>query len=480
MFKDRLLATLTFINLWLLVLQLGISLASFGNLPKLIPFFYTNPWGQNQLGPKFLILFLPFISILIAAFNAYLSLKLTRGKEILSAYSLSILGTFLLAVFVNETYHIVFSVLTITPSLPWFLRPTVIAPLSISFVLSAFFTIPMLTLAQKFGFMDNPKTHSHPAMLLTRSVARGGAVPLFLAFIVCSLILFTPDKRIMYILLTAFLAVMVGLIDDKYDLNPYLRFGFQIAAAIFIVLSGVQVDYINHPLGSGVLPLTQFVFRFGNNFSIQPVALILAAAWIMWTMNMISWSNGVDGQFPLIVSVAALVIGIIGLNDVNQYKTSVMAFAIAGATLGTLPFSWHPSKILYGFGATAVGLLLASLSILNGTKVATALLVLLVPSIDAAFTIFRRIGKGRSPFWGDRAHFHHKLLDLGFTQRQISVFYAIAGTILGIVAIVSSGRGKLLATITAAGVFIFILTLVNYLPGAIDDEKIGDNKTKTT
>ena len=319
--------------------------------------------------------------------------------------------------------------------------------------------------------MDNPKTHKHPAMLLTRSVARGGALPLFLGFLITSLLIFSPDKKIAYIILAAAAAVVVGLIDDKYDLNPYVRFGFQIAIAIFIAFAGVQVDYINHPLGSGVLPLTQIVLRLGPTLSFQPVAVILAAFWILWTMNMISWSNGVDGQFPLIASVAALVIGIIGLSDTNQYKTSVMAFAVAGATLGTLPFSWYPSKMLYGFGATAVGFLLASLSILNGTKVATALLVLLVPTLDAAFTIFRRLRAGRSPFWGDRAHFHHKLLDLGFTQRQIAIFYALAGAILGTLSIVSSGRGKLLAIITGAGVFIFILTLVNYLPESTEIEK---------
>lgn len=474
MFKNRLLTTLTFIDVWLLAIQAGIALVSYNSLPDLIPFFYTNPWGESQLGAKFLIFLLPLASVIIFFTNVYLCFKLFKKKEELTTYCLALLSTFFVGTLCVGTFRIIFATAVGIVNLPWFLQPTVIITLTVSFLISNFLTFPTLNLAQRFGFMDNPKTHKHPAMLLTRSVARGGALPLFLGFLATSLLIFSPDKKIGYIILAAAAAIIVGLIDDKYDLNPYARFGFQLMIAFFIAFSGIQVDYINHPLGVGVLPLTQIVVRLGTDFSFQPVAVILATFWVLWTMNMISWSNGVDGQFPLIVTVAALVIGILGLADVNQYKTSVMAFALAGATLGTLPFSWHPSKLLYGFGATAIGFLLASLSILNGTKVATALLVLLVPTLDAIFTIFRRLKSGRSPFWGDRAHFHHKLLDLGFTQRQIAVFYALAGTILGTLAVVSSGRGKLLAIITAAGIFIFILTLVNYLPDSAESEKVKE------
>lgn len=478
MFKDRLLVTLALADLWSLVIQVGILLSTYGFLPNDIPLFYTNAWGWDQLGLKPLIFFLPLASLVIFTANTYLCQKLLQKKEGLAAYCLGLITTFLIGVLTISVYRIVFSVTTIPSNLLWFLQPVVIGTLAFSFLLSSLFTFPSLKFAQRFGFMDNPKTHKHPAMLLTRSVARGGALPLFLGFLITSLLIFSPDKKILYIMLVAAVVVVVGLIDDKYDLNPYVRFGFQIVIAFLIAFSGIQVDYINHPLGIGVLPLTQTVIRIGSTSSFQPIAILLATFWILWTMNMISWSNGVDGQFPLIVSVAAMVIGIIGLSDVNQYKTSVMAFAVAGATLGTLPFSWHPSKMLYGFGATSVGLLLACLSILNGTKVATALLVLMVPTLDAAFTIFRRLRKGRSPFWGDRAHFHHKLLDLGFTQRQIAIFYATAGAVLGTLAIISSGRGKLLAIITAAGVFIFVLTFVNYLPESTDGEKAENAENK--
>lgn len=477
MLKDRFLTTLLLLSLWVILLQLCLTFLTYGNLPPLVPLFYTRLWGPNQLAAKHFILLIPIVSLVIFAFNNFIVQKLLRKREEFPAYCLGLLTVFFLGVLTLANFHSISSVSVLPSNLPWFLRPAVITTLALSFLLAVLFTLPTLRLAQRLGFMDNPRSHKHPAMLLTRSIARGGALPLYLAFLITSLSAFVPDKRITYILLVAGAAVVVGLIDDKFDLSPYLRLAFQLLITVFIVLVGVQIDYINHPLGTGVLPLTQIIIRLGHNFSILPVAIILASFWILWTMNMISWSNGVDGQFPLIVCVAALVIGILGLNDPHQFKTSIMAFAIAGAALGTLPFSWHPSKILYGFGATSIGFLLAVLSILNGTKVATSLLVLLVPTLDAAFIIFRRIRTGRSPFRGDRNHLHHKLLDLGLSQRQISIFYGLAGMILGSLAIVSSGQGKLLAIITGTGVFIFILTLVNYLPKS-SEEKIKDGNQK--
>lgn len=459
MFKDRLLTTIFLLEIWLLLLQILLIGVSFGSLPESVPLWYTEVWGQAQLAPRFFLFVFPIIGLAIFFANNYLCEKISQRKEVLSARSLALTNVFLITGLTLFIFRIVLSISL--PHLPWFLSPLFILTLSSSFILSSLLTYPSLWLSQKLGFVDNPQTHRHPAMLLTRAVPRGGALPLFLGFLLPSLFLFQPDRKVLLVLLVGGLAILIGLLDDKYDLNPYLRFGLQILAASLLVGSGLQIDYINHPLGQGVLALTKPVLTFGHQFSFSPLAAIFALLWILWTMNMISWSNGVDGQLPLIIAVAAVVIGVLGGNDTNQFKTSVMSFALAGAALGTLPYSWFPSKILYGFGAAGLGLILAALSILNGTKIATALLVLLVPSLDALFTILRRMRSGRSPFWGDRAHFHHKLLDLGFSQRQIALFYGLVGAVLGSLAILLSGRGKLLALTTAAGLFIFLLTLVN-------------------
>ncbi len=468
MFKDRFLSSLFFVNLYLLILQVGLVYFGFTHLPNQIPVWLTNPWGEGQLAGRSWVILFPLSSVLFWFLNQKIYLKMLTVNERLAALGLSALTTLLLSVLTMAIFRI--SLMVSHLSFPWFLKPQVVFTLGLSFILSSLLTFPTLRLARKLGLLDNPEIHKHPAMLLTRSVSRAGSLPLFVSLIATTAIISGWDDKLTRIILAGSLALAIGLLDDKFDLNPYWRFAGQVVSALIVVSSGIQIHYINHPLGSGVLPLTNTIWHFTDRFSLQPISFLSAFFWIIWTMNMISWSNGVDGQFPLIVTVAALVIGILGLTDVNQFKTSTMAFAMAGAALGTLAFTWHPSRMLYGFGATAIGLVLAALSILNGTKIATALLVLLVPSLDAIFTVFRRLRQGRSPFWGDREHFHHKLLDLGFSQKQISLFYGGVGVLLGTLSIISSGRGKLLAIITAAGIFIFILSIINYLPSSRRDD----------
>ena len=474
MFKDRIFVTLILVNLFLFLVQLSLIFLKISSLPNLIPVWYTNPWGQSQMGGRLLLLTLPAISLIISLINNYLALMLIWRKETLSAYCLVFFNILLQVILTVCLFRVFLIYLSSFTTWPWLIRPSVILTLTVSFIISLLFTLPVIKLAGRFGFIDNPQTHKHPAMLLTRSVPRAGALPLFLSLLLTSYFFVGWDKKILAVMMAGFVGIVLGIIDDKYDLNPYLRFGAQIICILIVIFGGVQIDYINHPSGIGVLPLTKIFINFGHNFSIQPLSFLLAFFWILWNMNMISWSNGVDGQFPLITTVAALVIGILGLSDVNQLRTSTIAFAVAGAALGTLPFSWYPSKILYGFGATAIGLVLSSLSILNGTKVATTLLVLLVPSLDAILTIVRRIRSGRSPFWGDRSHLHHKLLDLGLSHRQIALFYGLAGVLLGSISIVSSGQGKLIAIITASGGFVFFLTLLNYLPEIKNGKPQGD------
>src|SRR3990167_6132001 len=144
-------------------------------------------------------------------------------------------------------------------------------------------------------------------------------------------------------------------------------------------------------------------------------------------MNMLNWSKGVDGQMPGIVAISAVVIGLLSLrlagSDHSGQISVILSFIIAGASLGFLLFNFYPAKIFPGYGATSVYLLLAAVSLLSSAKLATAILVMGIPMIDGAFTVMRRIFSGRSPFWHDKKHLHHILLDLGLTQRHIALFY---------------------------------------------------------
>jgi UDP-GlcNAc:undecaprenyl-phosphate/decaprenyl-phosphate GlcNAc-1-phosphate transferase len=163
---------------------------------------------------------------------------------------------------------------------------------------------------------------------------------------------------------------------------------------------------------------------------------------------------------PSITLTAFLTIGFLSLNfynlgDPNQLVIAILSFICAGASLGFLVFNWYPARIFPGFsGSTILGFMIAVLSILSGAKLATALLVLLVPTIDFFYTFFRRILEKKSPLKGDQKHLHHLLLERGFSHRQISLLYALSCVILGLLATNLNSQGKIF-TIILAGVIVF-------------------------
>ena len=312
----------------------------------------------------------------------------------------------------------------------------ILLPFLVSLVLTLIATPFAILFARRFHLMDDPKTHKHPAILHTKPVPRGGGIPLFIGVLVASL-LFLPKTEIVFLILAgAFIAVVVGTIDDKYDLSPYIRFISNFVVAGLVVFGGVGIQFISNPFG-GIL------------FFNETIAIVLSMFWIVWTMNMLNWSKGVDGQMPGIAIIAAIVIGILSLRftplDAQSLLTAKLCFITAGAGLGFLPFNFYKAKIFPGYGGTILGFLLGTAAILSGAKVATALLVLGVPMIDGMFTILRRVAAGRSPFFGDRRHFHHLLLDLGLGHRTIAITYWIFSAVLGLIALSLSSREKFFA-----------------------------------
>ena len=320
------------------------------------------------------------------------------------------------------------------------LNSTVFLPFLIAFIATIVVTPLSIIFLKKAKVIDDPKSRKHPAILHKIPTVRGGGIPLFIGILIPSL-LFLPFENITITLfIAAFISLIVGVIDDKYDLSPYFRFLTNFVSASLIVWAGIQISFITNPFG-GIL-----------NFGMNPgVSFVFTVLWIVWLMNMLNWSKGVDGQMPGIIVISGVVIGLLSLRfpalDHYSLISAKIGFMLAGASLGFLIFNFYPAKIFPGYGATAIYFLLAVVSILASAKLATAILVMGIPMIDGIFTITRRILSGKSPFWHDRKHLHHLLLELGYTQRRIALFYWIISAILGALALVLTSQGKLFAII---------------------------------
>src|SRR3989344_1461941 len=128
----------------------------------------------------------------------------------------------------------------------------VLFPLLVSFILSCFLTPVGIWFAKRYRFMDDPRTHRHPAVLHKKPIPRAGGLSIYLAILI-SYFLFLPSNNVFFsILFAGFIMVVVGLLDDKFDLSPYFRFGMNIICATIVVASGVTLPFITNPFG-GIL-----------------------------------------------------------------------------------------------------------------------------------------------------------------------------------------------------------------------------------
>ncbi|MEK7617228.1 MAG: MraY family glycosyltransferase [Patescibacteria group bacterium] len=330
-----------------------------------------------------------------------------------------------------------------------------IVPAFFSFLTTAVSIFPTIKIAKKFKLLDNPRIRPHPAHIQSRIVPRAGGLAVFAGLFITILFSTALEKTTMSILACLIILLIIGLLDDKYqNLSPYIRLFSQSIAAIIFILSGVSINFVTNPLG-GVIYLDFIPF----------LPQILTILWIVWVMNMINWSKGVDGQMPGIVTVAAFILGLLSLK-LNLNSVAILSFITAGSSLALLIFNWYPAKIFPGFsGSTILGFMIAVLAVLSGAKLATAILVLLIPATDFAYTFFRRILQGKSPVWGDRGHLHHKLIDAGFSHQQISLFYILGSVILGAAALHLTSTGKLFAASLVAACLLGFILWLNFFGG---------------
>lgn len=346
-----------------------------------------------------------------------------------------------------------------------FVPSLVLLPLLIAFIVTVCLTAISIKLMKKIGLVDNPKIHKHPAIIHSRTIPRGGGIPLFLGALITGLLVLPITKITIAVFGAAFLALIIGIIDDKLnarskDVSPYLRFIVNILTAVIVVGSGVGIRFITNPFG-GIIHLDAIKIPL----MIIPFNVLLSdfisVIWLVWVMNMLNWSKGIDGQMPGIVAISAIVIGVLSLRFIPSGELAnidvKLSFIIAGCALAFLIFNFHPAKIFPGYGATALYLLLGVTSMLSSAKLATAVLVMGIPTVDALFTIARRILQKQPPFLGDKKHLHHILLQLGYSQRKIALFYWVISAILGIISLTLQSSSKILAIIMLLVITIGVL-----------------------
>lgn len=327
--------------------------------------------------------------------------------------------------------------------------------LTLTFAVAAAVTLGLTPavqwLAVRRRLLDVP---GHVKHVHRRPIPRIGGLAIWAGFTVAvalSLLLPIPHpadeaRRVAALLIGAAVACVIGLVDDARPLAPIPQLVAQaLVAGIAIFFGGLIVDVVKNPFG---LPLELPLW----------LASVFTFFWILGMMNTINWADGLDGLSGGIVAIAALILAVRAYS-LGQFSIAALALALAGASLGFLRFNFHPASIFMGSAGTyPLGFALAVLSFIGGAKLATALLVMGVPILDAAWVITQRIRRRASPLSGDRRHLHHRLFDLGWSQRRIVLLVYGLCCLFGLLALLPfDERQRLVALLLMGAVTLALL-----------------------
>lgn len=313
----------------------------------------------------------------------------------------------------------------------------------------SFLSTPLVkALAYKVGAVDVPKDsrrmHKVP-------IPRLGGLAIFIAFILSVLLFADVDRQMQGILLGTVMIVILGVLDDILALPALPKFLVQIFAAAVVVFHGCRIDVITNPL-----------ILSGPQYLLLPnwLSITITILWIVAITNAVNFIDGLDGLAVGVSGISAATMLVVALIVAENNVAIVMA-ALLGACLGFIPYNFNPAKIFMGdTGSTFLGFILATISIQGFFKLyaiisfAVPFLILGVPIFDICFAIIRRLAKGQNPMQADRGHVHHRLIDMGFNQKQSVAITYMLTAILGLAAVVLTSSGEMRALILLAAVFV--------------------------
>lgn len=343
--------------------------------------------------------------------------------------------------------------------------------LAISLALTPF----VKNFAIKVGAMDVPdhrKVH-------TRIMPRMGGLAIYAAFTV-TILLFLPwlpdsflsdhdESLIRALLVGGTIIVLLGALDDRFQLNAKLKFLVQIAAACIVVFGfHIQINLVNIPFGSAMQPM-------GDWLSIP-----LTIVWIVGVTNAINLIDGLDGLAAGVSGIA--IASILAMSALmGQSSVILLAAVLLGGVMGFLHYNFHPAKLFMGdSGSLFLGFALAMLSMLGFKQITvvsfvTPILIIGVPLSDTFFAIVRRAVQKRPIFAPDKGHLHHRLQQLGFSHRKtVLIIYGIAA-FFGACAVIqsaatSTGMGNWVTFIVIC-VLLFLLQIGAEVIGIVDKTK---------
>ena len=276
----------------------------------------------------------------------------------------------------------------------------------------SFLMCPLVkSFAYKIGAIDVPKDNRR---MHKKPVPRLGGLAIFLGFIVSMLLFVKVDHQLQGILLGASIIVVLGVVDDMSPLRAYFKFCVQIFAALVAVFHGVVIQTLSNPN----------VFAESPYWDLGWLSIPITVLWIVGITNAVNLIDGLDGLAAGITGMAAITLFIMFMT-LQQTEAALLAAITAAVAGAFLIYNFYPASIFMGdSGSMLLGLLLGSVSLVGTTRLLSITLLIvpvivaLVPIIDTAAAIVRRLRKHESIATPDAGHIHHRLLLRGYSQRK--------------------------------------------------------------
>lgn len=297
----------------------------------------------------------------------------------------------------------------------------------------SFVSTPLVRkLAGIFRVVDIPKDSRR---IHKKPIPKLGGLAIYIAFVSMVFLKKGPiTQPELGIIIGSLIIVIGGVIDDKYNIKPWQKLVFQIAAACVLIIFKIMILVITNPISDVDLYISITGF----------IAIPLTMFWVIGVTNAFNLIDGLDGLSAGLAFIACITMTVVAfLSGRADTEVITLTIILGGAILGFLPYNFNPASIFMGdTGAQLLGFLLAAIAMKGAIKSASAIvlavpiLALGLPIYDTVFAIIRRKVNGKSIAEADRGHLHHRLLDMGLTQRQaVIIMYLISG-ILGLIAVI--------------------------------------------
>jgi UDP-GlcNAc:undecaprenyl-phosphate GlcNAc-1-phosphate transferase len=343
----------------------------------------------------------------------------------------------------------------------------------------AFMLTPsVIRLALTWGAVDHP----NPRKIHQRLMPRMGGLAVFFAFCLPWAGLYLIDnpvsaafrdfeKRFAVLVFGATTMLLLGIYDDLKGANAGKKLIVQVAAAFVLWAGGIRIEDLAIPWSDPI----------DLNWFSLPVTIL----WIVGVTNAINLLDGIDGLVTGVTAVMAICLAIINVLSGN-ILLALLTLSLAGACIGFLPYNHSPARIFLGdTGSLTIGIVLGGIGVLSlyhegrqtaGPMLTIPLILFGLPLFDTLRVMVQRLAAGKSMFEADKNHVHHRLLEMGLSQRQAAwTLYAVAAT-LGIAAILLSqlehGRQSMFSLLfagLATGVYIIWRTVLRSRFLAEDD-----------